>query len=79
MRTHLACRSAPPTINITMLLQCCCKVSQLKNSYDVFCIRQLVTEAHKKSSASKMTLVNGTQLGDPYALGAGEWINDETK
>ena len=23
-------------------------------------------------------MVNGITLGDPYALGAGEWINDET-
>ena len=38
-----------------------------------------LSQSDKKSYACKLTLVNGITLGDPYALGAGEWINDETK
>ncbi|XP_024859127.1 uncharacterized protein LOC112450070 [Kryptolebias marmoratus] len=38
-----------------------------------------LSPSDKISYAAKLTLVNGIRLNDPYALHAGEWINDEKK
>ncbi|KAK0139216.1 hypothetical protein N1851_024143 [Merluccius polli] len=38
-----------------------------------------LSASDKIGYADKLTLVNGIRLNDPYALGAGEWINDEKK
>lgn len=38
-----------------------------------------LSPSDKLSYAGKLTLVNGIRLNDPYALPAGEWINDEKK
>ncbi len=38
-----------------------------------------LSPSDKISYAAKLALVNGIRLNDPYALDAGEWINDEKK